>query len=127
MFKSERHFSVWDYDVGHSMLLIRSVKTDDHESNIDIIFYDVWAIDSIIKFDGIDISIIDTSSLVKNRYSQFTKKQHVKVFKVKDAKGEYEIVAAFFRVFENDLDSYITSINYYPNDDSNREIASGGF
>lgn len=38
IFKSDRHFTVFDFIISHGQLLLRSSKDDDHLKNVDIIF-----------------------------------------------------------------------------------------
>jgi hypothetical protein len=54
-FKSDRHFQLWRYEVGHAQLLLRSVKGDHHASRIDMLFRAVKIIDLPTKFDGLQI------------------------------------------------------------------------
>lgn len=55
-FKSDRKFSVFSYGISHGPLLIRSGKTDQHQSRIDILVNDVRAVDIRSWFEGIEIS-----------------------------------------------------------------------
>lgn len=55
----DRYFKVWDYSPSFSRLLIRSSRKDQHDYNIDIIFYGVRLIDvqSILgKIYGIEFT-----------------------------------------------------------------------
>jgi hypothetical protein len=54
-YASDRHFQVWHYQVGHSQLLLRSVKGTDHDSRIDVLFKAVHAIQLPTSFDGLTI------------------------------------------------------------------------
>jgi hypothetical protein len=38
---SNRKFKLWDYDVSHRQLLLRSPKSEKFDTNLDIIFLDV--------------------------------------------------------------------------------------
>ena len=54
-FYSDRHFQVWRYEVGHSQLLLRSVKASGHDSRIDVLFKAVDSICMPTSLDGLTI------------------------------------------------------------------------
>lgn len=54
-YRSPRRFQVWRYQVGHSQLLIRSVKSADHPSRIDVLFKGVDVIEMPTNFEGLEI------------------------------------------------------------------------
>jgi hypothetical protein len=54
-YESDRRFQVWRYQVGHSQLLLRSVKDASHDSRIDLLFKAVDRIDLPTSFDGLNI------------------------------------------------------------------------
>jgi hypothetical protein len=54
-YESNRRFQVWRYQVGHSQLLLRSVKSAAHASRIDVLFKGVDAIELPTSFDGLVI------------------------------------------------------------------------
>lgn len=54
-FESDRRFQVWKYNVGHGLLLLRSVKDEEHPSRIDVLFVGTNHIDLPMTFDGLRI------------------------------------------------------------------------
>ncbi len=52
----ERQFEVWGYWVSHSQMLLRSNKTDDAATRIDVFFANVAAFDLPTVFQGLTIS-----------------------------------------------------------------------
>lgn len=54
-FESSRHFQVWRYEVGHAQLLLRSVKSEPHDSRIDVLFKNVKTIELPTSFSGLKI------------------------------------------------------------------------
>lgn len=54
--ESPRKFRVWKYTVSHSMLLLRSIKTHDLPTRIDVLFVDVEHVDIPTNMDGLTIS-----------------------------------------------------------------------
>jgi hypothetical protein len=55
IFRSDRNFRIWAYVVSLSQLLLRSVKTDDEPTRIDILFRNVKAINIRTNLQGISI------------------------------------------------------------------------
>ena len=55
IFDSERKFAVWKYTVGHSMLLLRSVKSELASSRVDVLFVGVERIDIPSTMEGLRI------------------------------------------------------------------------
>jgi len=54
-FDSHRRFQMWKYTVSHKMLLLRSVKGDDHPTRIDVLFVGVSHVVLPTAFDGLRI------------------------------------------------------------------------
>src|SRR5689334_11720122 len=54
-YQSERRFQVWRYEVGHSMLLLRSTKGDQHATRVDVLFKPVKRLDLPTAFDGLTV------------------------------------------------------------------------
>ncbi len=53
---SERKFAVWKDTVGHSMLLLRSVKSELASSRVDVLFVGVERMDIPSTMDGLRIA-----------------------------------------------------------------------
>jgi len=64
MFKSDRRFVVFSYEVTHGLLLLRSGKTDKHKTRIDILIRDVRALEIRAWFEGFEFAEGDISNLV---------------------------------------------------------------
>jgi hypothetical protein len=58
-FKSDRKFSVFSYSVGHGPLLLRSGRTDEHHTRIDVLILDVRAVEIRSWFEGFEIALVD--------------------------------------------------------------------
>jgi hypothetical protein len=61
LLSSTRTFRIWLYSVTHSTLLLRSVRTDDHATRVDIIFKRVRRIDIPTRIVGIDLRVVDAA------------------------------------------------------------------
>jgi len=55
IFQSDRRFQVWQYTVSHGQLLIRSTKEGGHETQVDVLFKNVRALNIPVTFDGLAI------------------------------------------------------------------------
>lgn len=62
-FKSDRKFSVFSYSVSHGPLLLRSGRTDEHHTRIDVLILDVRAMEIRSWFEGIEIALADQKYL----------------------------------------------------------------
>jgi len=56
-------FEVWSYTVGHGCLLLRSTKSAERQTQVDILFKDVGLICLPARFDGCTITEIEISDL----------------------------------------------------------------
>ena len=55
-YDSKRGFQMWLYEVGHSQLLLRSVKDDAHSTRVDILFKSVDSLHLPTNMVGLTIS-----------------------------------------------------------------------
>lgn len=55
MFQSSRQFQLWDYNVSHQQLLLRSPKSQEEETNVDLIFHGVEQISLPTSLAGVQI------------------------------------------------------------------------
>jgi hypothetical protein len=62
-FNSERKFVVFSYGLSHGPLLLRSGKTDQHQTRIEVLIKDVRALEIRSWFEGIEISQVDRNYL----------------------------------------------------------------
>jgi hypothetical protein len=62
-FKSNRKFSVFSYSLSHGPLLLRSGRTDEHHTRIDVLILDVRAMEIRSWFDGFEIALVDQDYL----------------------------------------------------------------
>jgi hypothetical protein len=62
-FKSDRKFSVFSYETSHGILLLRSGKTNEHHTRIDVLVRDVRAMEIRSWFEGFEITEEDQEYL----------------------------------------------------------------
>jgi hypothetical protein len=56
IFNSRRRFQMWRYTVGHSELLLRSIKSGDSSTRIDVFFKNVHVMHLPTIFEGLIIT-----------------------------------------------------------------------
>jgi hypothetical protein len=112
IFKSNRYFTISDFYISHGQLLLRSNKNDNNLENIDIIFFDVRYIQLPTSFNGIAISKSSSSaelSLPQSIQDNLANSD-IRVFTITATKEKFYVIAAFFKVFENQLEFNETSL-----------------
>jgi len=62
-FRSDRTFSVFSYGISHGPLLLRSAKTNEHRTRIDVLILDVRAMEIRSWFEGFEITKVDQDYL----------------------------------------------------------------
>jgi hypothetical protein len=62
-FKSDRKFSVFSYGVSHGPLLLRSGRTNEHHTRIDVLILDARAMEIRFWFEGFEITLVDQDYL----------------------------------------------------------------
>ncbi|PYS98258.1 MAG: hypothetical protein DMF63_16525 [Acidobacteria bacterium] len=108
-FKSDRYFTFFDYHSSHRQLLLRSSKDDANPRNVDVIFFDVRYIQLPTAVRGMTITVVRDG---RTRYDSLSGHfdGNGSVFELKVGSDIFYIVGAFFRVYENDLDFFETSL-----------------
>jgi len=93
-YESKRNYILFDYNMSHSQLVLRSFKKDDSDSNLDIIFFGVNQIKIGTNFDSVNIE-----------WDRGYKEDDIE-FTINDGK----ISCSFFNVIENKFDFGETSV-----------------
>ncbi len=93
-FKLDKEFILFDYNMSHSQLVLRSFKEDDSDTNLDIIFFCVSQIKIGTKFDSINIE-----------WDRGNREDEIE-FIINDGK----IFCSFFNVIENKFNYAETSV-----------------
>jgi hypothetical protein len=112
IFQSARHFKVSDFLTSHGQLLLRSNKTEEQKTNIDVIFFDTTYIQLFASLNGITIKIEPDKKITNyNSVTSYLNYSHNNLFEIETEKDEkYYIAASFFRVYENELEFGETSL-----------------
>jgi hypothetical protein len=77
----DRPFQIWIYTVGHGQLLLRSNRSNEYSTRVDILFKDVAALQLPTVFDGLVIDLaskdeaarlnVQLGSMVHSRHRTF--------------------------------------------------------
>jgi hypothetical protein len=112
IFKSNRHFTIFDFRISHGQLLLRASKDDNNIKNIDIVFFGVRYIQLFTSFLGLSIrSVKGGEDVIKydsvNSYLKYEKNH---LFEIETKSERFYIGASFFKVYENELEFNETSL-----------------
>lgn len=110
---SQRRFKVWEYNVSHQQLLIRSPKTEEFQANIDIKFCGVLYLN--LPTTLINISLSEPSIEEVNNVSLLlpNKSNTEKAFILSSLNNRYVVVAVSCKISENELDIFDTSLEIF--------------
>ena len=113
-------FQIWEYRAGHQQLLIRSPKDEQHERNVDIVFAGVEYVDIPAILMGIDLAPPTTEDLrrVERRHRPNVDPSTVCVL-VSGSK-RHLIVAAGWKLSQNDLGPFESSLESFQVDETER-------
>ena len=110
--KSDRVFKVWEYQISHGQLLIRSPKAPakgDHSqqiTNLDLVFLGVEFMAVPHEFRGVDITL-PAAREVEELESLLNKSIEPKSIRIIDSQEKrFPIVASSFSFSENDWDIF---------------------
>lgn len=103
-FRSDHHFKLWDYDVSHNKMLLRSPASPSQSYNIDIVFLGVASLDiPTLMRSGLEISGPGPSAGEGGS-------SHV--FRIAADGQDYRVVALAYWVFKNRLDVRDSILGY---------------
>ncbi|MEM6318623.1 MAG: hypothetical protein AAF960_13210 [Bacteroidota bacterium] len=98
-FKSTRNFLLFDYNMSHSQLVLRSFKDKENDFNLDIIFFGVSQIQTIVDFASVIIS-----------WENKNHEEDIEFLIQSDQAAEMKITGAYFNVIKNSFDYTETSV-----------------
>lgn len=128
LYESEREFKFLDYNISHSQLLIRSIKSEKEDFNIDIIFNGIDLLFLKTRFYGLKINflnreeknkLIDENSMLTRTDLNAKDKFIVSLY----SKAENFFIHCYsFNVYKNNLDILESSIPRYQEGDFEETI-----
>lgn len=115
MYESKRTFKVWDYNVSHKQLLLRSPRTDGDIENIDIIFWGVEVVSIPTTFSGLSLHKLPSNEL-GDCLKSGTQCSEVPAFKLESIGFHGLVRAAGCKILTNQLDIFDSSLVYADQD-----------
>jgi hypothetical protein len=108
-YNSSRTFQVWDYQVSHKRLLLRSPISPEESWNCDIVFYGVELLNIPTVLRGLEISrdplnLDDSNGSIPRRAPS-------PVYKIISCGKSYQIVAVAYKVLRNQLDIFDSGLD----------------
>ncbi len=113
-FSSDRRFRLWEYNVSHDQLLIRSPRSSELDTNIDLVFWNVHYFAIPTWFDGI---VLDHATLKEIQSTSSATRPTHDVFSLACAGSRHIIIAGGFKVLRNKLDISDSSLEHFRSDD----------
>lgn len=110
--RTDRKLRMWEYRVSHDQLLLRSPK-DGASRNLDIVFVGVQYVALPARLDGVEIGRGTEDDVLRAEQACGKPVAADRVFSVHTGGGQYMIVAASVRMFENDLDMFESSLESF--------------
>jgi hypothetical protein len=125
IFKSDKHFTVFDFMVSHGQLLLRASKDDINVKNIDIVFFGVRYIQLFTSLASVSIRIADESKNLTKYDSviSFLNNDVNYLFEIETKDEKFYVAAAYFKVFENELEFNETSLGLHEPKGREKQIA----
>ena len=102
----KRFFQMWQYTVGHSQLLLRSVKRDDFVTRVDVLFKNVSVIQLPTTFDALSISELSEGEEISHILPDFRHEKGKKNFVVRGSQSQVVgyVIAGALAFHEDDLE-----------------------
>ena len=122
MFTSNRDFRMWDFNVSHSQLLIRSPRSRVVSTNIDIVFWGVIFVRMPAVLNGIEMAECSEDEIASLDRGLVSKSAQNKVFSVRSGINRYVIICAGVKVLENELDIFDSSLEYFAATDPTKDL-----
>ena len=115
MFESKRQFKLWDYNVSHQQLLLRSPRTGNETDNIDLVFWGVKHVCLPSVLEEVSLRLATTEE-VDQFSGLITTDSDIPVFHVEASDGSGVVVAAGCKVLKNELEIFDSSLVYFDRD-----------
>jgi hypothetical protein len=111
IFSSGRQFRLWDYNISHRQMLLRSCKSEAETDNIDIVFWGVAWLSLPTTLDGIQVGSSDATVSAPST-AHVPPNAVGKLYRVASDVNQYFILAQGCRVMSNLLNTFDSSLVY---------------
>ena len=112
-FDLERRFRVWDYNISHKQMLLRSPESPEEAENIDVIFWDVDYIEIPTAMDGLSLDEATGDEIAKIGGILAIKHAKMSIYCLVSGGLRFLIVAGGYKVLKNKLDVFESSLEYF--------------
>jgi hypothetical protein len=112
-FCSDRAFQIWDYNVSHGQLLLRSPKSPDIAMNVDVVLWGVEYVEIASMLQGLEIVSPSSDEVRRVGEALASKADPSGVHCFVSGGRRYLVAAAGFKVLRNDLDLFESSLEYF--------------
>lgn len=119
-FDSDRRFRLWDYNVSHKQMLLRSPKSPEAGDNLDIVFWGVEYLGLATSLDGVKLAPASTEDHASAEWALGKTLDPSRVYCLISGDQHFIVVAAGFKVLRNDLDIFDSSLEYFAGTDPAR-------
>jgi hypothetical protein len=123
-FSSERAFRLWDYNVSHNQLLLRSPRGPDVATNIDVVFWGVEYLAIASALHGIAMIPCGVEDRAKVEDALGKSCDPASLYCLQSESRRFVVYAAGFKVLENTLDIFSSSLEYFAATDSSRDLGA---
>ena len=121
-FSSDRTFRLWDYNVSHKQMLLRSPKSLEVAMNVDIVLWGVEYLDLATSLQGLMITTPTREDVTRagRALGSTVDASQVHCFSSEDRR--FVVVASGYKVLRNDLDIFESSLEYFAGTDPSRNV-----
>ena len=112
LYSSERPFQIWDFNVSHSQLLLRSPGSAGSGKNIDVIFLGVDFLGLPSILEGLTLDRASPEEAAKVIKSLARGGESCDVWSIRSEGRLYHVAAVALYVCENALDLFDSSLEY---------------
>ena len=109
-----RTFQLWNYDVSHGHLLIRSPKRNDDAVNVDVVVFGVQFVSLPRFLRGLRIQKLEE---VPSAYQEYASNDADKAFRLESSGSNHLIIASHVDVKMHSEDMMDARFQYRPNND----------
>jgi hypothetical protein len=109
----KRSFRLWEFNVNHNQLLLRSPKKKSQPKNVDIAFVGVGYVELPTKLDGITICQPSADEIERICEQLGSSVAPDEIHVLSSGGKRYLVVAVAKKILDNDLDIFESSLEHF--------------
>jgi len=121
-FSHGRYFRVWDYNISHKQMLLRSPQSPDESENIDVVFWNVQYLEIPTALDGLTLTVAVEGEVERVVEILGRKPEHSSVHCLISGGRRFLVVAGGYKVLKNELDIFESSLEYFAATATDRDL-----